>query len=59
MHRAIKSVTSAVLLMLITLTYGCAAEVGSEQWCSELKEKSKGDWTANELADFTKNCLFK
>lgn len=37
----------------------CAPEVGSEKWCSKLKEKPKGDWTVNEAADFAKHCIFK
>ncbi|MEA3406249.1 MAG: DUF3012 domain-containing protein [Pseudomonadota bacterium] len=38
---------------------GCSAEVGSDQWCAELKEKPKGEWTANEATDFAKHCLLK
>lgn len=37
----------------------CAPEVGSEKWCTKLKEKPKGDWTVNEAADFAKHCIFK
>ncbi len=44
-------------LSLIFLS-ACAPEVGSEKWCEQMKEKPKGDWTANEAADFTKHCLF-
>lgn len=43
----------------LTLLTACAPEVGSEKWCKQLKEKPKGDWTANEAADYTKHCLFK
>ncbi len=46
-------------LSLGSLLYGCSAEVGSEAWCKELKEKPKGDWTANEAGNFTKHCVFK
>jgi len=52
------------LLLLFTLSFsliflsGCAPEVGSEKWCALMKEKPKGEWTANEAADFTKSCLF-
>ena len=46
-----------VLLGLALLLGGCAPEVGSEKWCANMKAKPKGDWTANELADFTKHCL--
>ncbi len=48
----------AVLLTALFLA-GCAPEVGSEAWCNDLKEKPKGDWTANEAADFAKHCVFK
>jgi len=36
----------------------CSPEVGSKEWCAELKEKPKGDWSANEAAEFTKSCIF-
>ncbi len=45
-----------VLAFLGTAT-ACSPEVGSEQWCNNLKEKPKGDWSANEAADFAKHCL--
>ncbi len=35
----------------------CSPEVGSKEWCEELKKKPKGEWTANEAKDFTKSCL--
>ena len=40
------------------LLAGCSAEIGSEEWCNEMKEKSKGDWTAAETKDFAKHCIF-
>ena len=49
---------AASLSLLLILTAGCAPEVGSEKWCNQLKEKPKGNWTANELTDFTKHCIF-
>jgi DUF3012 family protein len=45
-------------LIFITLLSACAPEVGSEKWCAQMKEKPKGDWTANEAADFTRHCIF-
>ncbi len=44
---------------LAMLLAGCSAEVGSPEWCAEMKEKPKGDWSANEAAEFTKSCIFK
>jgi len=35
----------------------CSPEVGSKEWCADLKEKSKADWTANEAKDFAKHCI--
>lgn len=48
----------AFFIALVFLS-ACAPEVGSEKWCAQIKEKPKGDWTANEAADYTKHCLFK
>lgn len=51
---------SAILLSVSVLFLaGCSAEVGSDQWCADMKEKPKGEWTANEATDFTKHCLLK
>lgn len=43
----------------LALLTACAPEVGSEAWCADMKEKPKGDWTANEASDFAKHCIFK
>ena len=47
------------ILLLVSFLIGCAPEVGSEAWCDDMAEKPKGDWTANEAAEFAKNCVFK
>lgn len=56
MKQGLAMAFGAVLCVVMT---GCAPEVGSEAWCKQLQEKPKGDWSANELADFTKHCVFK
>ena len=48
-----------VLITAVIIFSGCSAEIGSEEWCADLKEKPKGDWTATEAKDYTKHCLFK
>ena len=48
-----------VALFIIVLTLGCSPEVGSDEWCKDMKEKPKKDWTASEVADYTKHCIFK
>ncbi|MZR29054.1 DUF3012 domain-containing protein [Sneathiella litorea] len=53
-----KKIISLTLLSLFTLGLAaCDPEVGSKEWCDGMKEKPKGDWSANEAADFAKNCV--
>ena len=49
---------SATLLGSFLLITACSPEVGSEDWCQMMKDKAKGDWTANEAADFTRYGIF-
>ena len=53
-----KSLIVMVFTFSLFLLGGCSPEVGSKEWCAQMKEKPTGDWTANEAADYTKNCLF-
>ncbi len=46
-------------VLIIFSSTGCSPEVGSEKWCSNMNEKPKGDWTANEATDYAKSCIFK
>ena len=47
------------LSLLLTQLIACSAEIGSDKWCGNLKDKPKGEWTANEAKDFAKHCIFK
>ena len=54
----IKKLAGLVFLSLFALGLSaCDPEVGSKEWCLAMKEKPKGDWSANEAADFAKNCV--
>ena len=54
-----KKLFRGVLLVGLFLSASaCSPEVGSEKWCEAMREKPRGDWTANELADYTKHCVF-
>ncbi|ANK79634.1 MAG: DUF3012 domain-containing protein [Rhizobiales bacterium NRL2] len=44
---------------LLALVAACEPEVGSDEWCAGMEEKPKGEWTLNETAEFTKNCIIK
>ena len=56
MNRVFIIITAVLLVFSVT---GCSPEIGSEAWCKKLAEKTKADWTANEAAEYTKNCIFK
>lgn len=49
------SVITSILLFTTTLI-ACTPEIGSNKWCANMKDKPKGDWTANEAVDYTKHC---
>ena len=42
---------------LLAFVAACSPEVGSKEWCEDMKNKPKGDWTATETADFAKHCI--
>lgn len=50
---------SAVIGAMAVLLAACSPEVGSDEWCNDMKEKATGDWTANETSDFARNCVLK
>ena len=48
----------AIGVMAVTGLSACSPEVGSKEWCEDMKAKDKGTWTANEAKDFAKHCIF-
>ncbi len=50
--------TLALVIFAVGTLSACSPEVGSNEWCAALKEKPKGDWSANEAADFAEHCVF-
>lgn len=59
MNKLVKTAAVFTLLIPMLALQGCSPEVGSDEWCADMKEKSQGDWTVNEAADFAKNCILK
>ena len=47
----------AALLIVALWLAACAPEVGSQRWCEEMREKPRGDWTANEALEFARSCV--
>ena len=43
-------------LLFVTV---CSPKVGSDAWCTDMKEKDKGEWTVTQAGDFAKHCLLK
>ena len=54
-----KMFTLLALLAILSLLSNCAQKTGSAAWCKQLAAKPKGDWTANEAADYARYCLLK
>jgi len=50
-------ITVSLALVLSTGLAACSPEVGSKEWCEDMKKKDKADWSTNEAADFAKSCL--
>jgi hypothetical protein len=55
MNKLIVTIAISAIAMLAS---GCSPEVGSKAWCQQMKEKPKGDWTATEVKDYAKHCIF-
>lgn len=51
-----KILTAFILIFALS---ACAPEVGSKEWCEDMADKPKGDWSANDAADYTKYCILK
>jgi len=59
MNPIARAVVIAISVSMLLSLSACAPKVGSDKWCSNLKAKPKGDWTANEAGDYAKYCIFK
>lgn len=46
-----------VVVLFAATAIACSPEVGSKEWCTDMKEKDKGQWTAEEAKDFAKHCI--
>lgn len=48
---------TVLLLSVLSMAAACSPEVGSQEWCDDLKAKEKGEWTLDETTDFAKHCI--
>jgi hypothetical protein len=56
-HRMIKITALCSALILVGAVSACSPPIGSKEWCDAMKKKPKGEWSANEAAEFTKSCI--
>lgn len=55
----VKTSGALIVLSLFVVVAGCSPKVGSDEWCEDLKEKPKKEWSASEAADYAKHCIFR
>lgn len=60
-EKTIKNIFAAlaVVSLMAFATTACSPEVGSKEWCEDMKKKDKGKWTAEDTKNFGKHCLLK
>ncbi|RHW75145.1 DUF3012 domain-containing protein [Colwellia sp. RSH04] len=46
------------LVLTLFVLSACSPAIGSDEWCEQMNEKPKGDWTATEAKDFAEHCIF-
>lgn len=56
---AVRPAAALAIAVVVAALSACAPEIGSERWCEQMRNKSRGDWTANEALDFARHCLFE
>jgi hypothetical protein len=54
---AMRVLLRAMVLLTAAWLAACAPEVGSPEWCEAMREKPRGDWTANEALEFARSCV--
>jgi hypothetical protein len=57
MRAKLSYLTFALTLVTSIGLVACAPEIGSKEWCEDLKQKPKSDWTAYEAKKFAKSCV--
>ncbi len=49
---------TVVAIIFSAALIACSPEVGSKDWCEDMKQKDKGKWTTDEAGAFAKHCVF-
>ncbi len=48
---------TGIAVAALSFAVGCSPAVGSKEWCEDMKNKEKAQWTAEEAKDFAKHCI--
>ena len=43
--------------LTVAAVSACSPEIGSTEWCEDMKTKDKGEWRLAETGDFAKHCV--
>ena len=55
-----KKVKLAVVGVSMALLFAaCAPEVGSPDWCDDMDDTDKADWSSNDAKEYATNCVFR
>ncbi|PJA32451.1 MAG: DUF3012 domain-containing protein [Zetaproteobacteria bacterium CG_4_9_14_3_um_filter_53_7] len=52
-----KKMFALMFAALIVLSFSGCSEPGSKAWCENMKDKPKGEWSANDAKTFTQHCV--
>ena len=48
---------ASILVTLLLFIQGCSPEVGSKDWCEDMDNTPKEEWTLNQSEDYVASCL--
>ena len=50
--------TRTITLVLLAVLFGaCAPEVGTREWCEDMDDTPKGEWSANDAKAYARYCV--
>ncbi len=57
-RKHLNTIAIAIFALISAFTLSaCTAEPGSKSWCDSMKDKAKGEWTAEQAGIYTKHCV--
>lgn len=47
------------VFIALSFMAACSPKIGSREWCEEMDEKPKAEWTVNEGRAYGGNCIIR